>query len=93
LLYSEIQKPIEICIKKYITGEPISHPYFVGLDEHGVTNALTMTFFDKLNEKMNWSIDNFFTRWLKKWKTKRLYLVEQYTTPFHCRALARWKRK
>ncbi len=60
----------------------VAHPYFVGIDEHGVTNALTMTFFDKLNEKMNWSIDNFFTRWLKKWKTKRLYLVEQFTTPF-----------
>ncbi len=60
----------------------LAHPYFVGIDEHGVTNALTMTCFDKLNEKMSWSIDNFFTRWLKKRKTKRLYLVEQYTTPF-----------
>lgn len=60
----------------------LAHPYFVGIDEHGVTNALTMTFFDKLNEKMNWSIDNFFTRWLKKRKTRKLYMVEQYTTPF-----------
>lgn len=60
----------------------LAHPYFVGIDEHGVTNALTMTFFDKLNEKMNCSIDNLFTRWLKKWKTKRFYLVEQFTTPF-----------
>ncbi len=68
--------------KIYRWREYLALPDFVGIDEHGITNALTMTFFDKLNEKMNWSIDNFFTRWQKKRKTKRLYIVEQYTTPF-----------
>jgi len=60
----------------------LANPNFVGIDEHGITNAVTMTFFDKLNEKMNWNINNFLTRWLKKMKTKKLYMVEQYSTPF-----------
>lgn len=66
----------------YNWRENLAHPDFVGIDEHGITNALTMTFFDKLNEKMHWKIDNFITRWLKKIKMARLYLLEQYTTPF-----------
>jgi hypothetical protein len=54
----------------------------VGIDEHGITNAYSMTFFDKLNEKFNLKIDNFFFQFLKKKRLKKLYLVEQYTTPF-----------
>jgi len=68
--------------KIYRWREHLAFPEFVGIDEHGITNALTMTFFDKLNEKMNWSVDNFITRWMKKIKMKRYYMVEQYTTPF-----------
>ena len=68
--------------KIYNWRHQLAHPYFVGIDEHGVTNALTMTFIDRLNEKMNWSIENFFSRWLKKRKTRKLYMVEQYSTPF-----------
>ncbi len=60
----------------------LEHPYFVGLDEHGVTNALTMTFIDKFNEKFGTKIDNVFSRLLKYYKTRFLYLEEQYTTPF-----------
>ena len=60
----------------------LAHPEFIGIDEHGITNAYTMTFYDKFNEKFGTSIDNFFTRALKKWKKRRLYLKEQYTTPF-----------
>lgn len=68
--------------KIYKWKEALLNPNFVGIDEHGITNAVTMTFFDKLNEKMNWNINNFLTRWLKKMKTKKLYMVEQYSTPF-----------
>jgi hypothetical protein len=68
--------------KIYKWKEALQNPNFIGIDEHGITNALTMTFIDRLNEKMNWSIDNFFTRWLKKRKTRKLYMVEQYSTPF-----------
>lgn len=68
--------------KIYDWKNKLAHPNFVGIDEHGITNALTMTFFDKLNEKMGWNINNFFTRWLSKLKKRKLYMVEQYTTPF-----------
>ena len=68
--------------KIYHWREHLAYPEFIGIDEHGITNALTMTFFDKLNERMNWKIDNFFTRWLKKGKIKKFYMMEQYTTPF-----------
>ena len=60
----------------------LKEPEFVGIDEHGTSNAYTMTFFDKFNEKFNSKIDNFLTRALKKRKMSRLYLKEQYTTPF-----------
>lgn len=55
---------------------------FIGIDEHGLTNAYMMTIFDKLNEKFNLKIDNWLTRKVKKWKTKTLYMKEQFSTPF-----------
>ena len=60
----------------------VQNPNFVGIDEHGITNAYTMTFFDKINEKFKLSINNFITRYVKKKRLKKLYLIEQYTTPF-----------
>ena len=68
--------------KIYKWQEKLSHPQFVGIDEHGITNAYTMTIIDKANEKFKLKIDNFFTRFLKKRRIKKLYMVEQYTTPF-----------
>lgn len=55
---------------------------FIGIDEHGLTNAYMMTIFDKFNEKFNLKIDNWLTRKVKKWKTKTLYMKEQFSTPF-----------
>ena len=60
----------------------ISDPRFVGIDEHGITNAYTMTLVDKANEKFGWNIDNALSRSLKRQRLKCLYLKEQYTTPF-----------
>jgi hypothetical protein len=57
-------------------------PEFVGLDEHGITNAYLMTMFDKANEKFGWSLDNAATRFWAARRRRRIYLVEQYTTPF-----------
>lgn len=68
--------------KIYNWKEHLTHPHFVGIDEHGITNAYTMTMVDKLNEKFKLSINNALTRLLKKLKTRRVYLKEQYTTPF-----------
>jgi hypothetical protein len=66
----------------YRWQERLLQPEFVGLDEHGITNAYLMTPFDKANEKFGWKLDNPVTR---AWATARrrpLYLVEQYTSPF-----------
>jgi hypothetical protein len=68
--------------KIYSWKDKLKHPYFVGNDEHGLTNAYTMTVFDKFNEKFNKQIDNRITGYLKKRKKRKLYLREQYTTPF-----------
>lgn len=71
---------------KYLTiynwREALQNSSFVGIDEHGITNAYSMTIFDKINEKFNLKINNVFTRFFKKQKVKKLYMVEQFTTPF-----------
>lgn len=71
-------------IGKYIYEwkNKLETPEFVGIDEHGITNAYTMTTIDKINEKFGLNIDNLITRKWKHWKKRRLYLHEQYTTPF-----------
>jgi hypothetical protein len=68
--------------KIYNWKEHLEHPHFVGIDEHGITNALTMTFFDKANEKLGTTIKNGITKWASRIKRRDLYLKEQYTTPF-----------
>ena len=57
-------------------------PEFIGLDEHGITNAYLLTIVDKANEKFRWTIDNAATRAWSRRRRRRMYLVEQYTTPF-----------
>ena len=37
-------------------------PAFIGLDEHGLTNAYLLTVFDTANEKFAWRLDNPLTR-------------------------------
>jgi hypothetical protein len=68
--------------KIYNWQEALNNPNFVGIDEHGMTNALCMTFWDRLSEKlrMRWIASLF--RWKRKQKMKRYYFVEQYSTPF-----------
>ena len=66
----------------YRWREHLANPEFVGLDEHGITNAYLMTFFDRANEKFNTAFDNFVTRACSAWRRRRLWLEEQYTTPF-----------
>ncbi len=71
--------------KIYDWRNKLAYPHFVGIDEHGITNAYCMTVIDKFNEKFNTQLNNQLFRWLKSRKTRRLYLVEQYTTPFFSR--------
>jgi hypothetical protein len=68
--------------KIYKWREALQEPKFVGIDEHGITNAYRMTFFDKFSEKFKVKFDNLFTRFLSRRKISKLYMVEQYTTPF-----------
>ncbi|MEY3499336.1 MAG: hypothetical protein RL308_1005 [Bacteroidota bacterium] len=69
-------------LKIYKWQEALENPNFVGIDEHGITNAYTMTVFDKINEKFKINFNNFLTQIFSKSKRKKLYMVEQYTTPF-----------
>lgn len=68
--------------KIYRWQEALDKKEFVGIDEHGLTNAYTLTIFDKINQKFNLNIDNFITRYFSTLKKKKLYFREQYTTPF-----------
>ena len=68
--------------KIYNWKKALKNPDFVGIDEHGITHAYQMTIFDKFNEKFSLRINNFFTRWASERRKKRLYMVEQFTTPF-----------
>lgn len=68
--------------KIYRWKEALQKPKFVGIDEHGITNAYQMTVFDKANEKFSWQLDNSITRFFSRQRTKMLYMKEQYTTPF-----------
>jgi hypothetical protein len=68
--------------KIYQWKKALKNPQFVGIDEHGITNALQMTIFDKVAEKFRFSKDNFILNTLRKVKTKKHYFIEQYTTPF-----------
>lgn len=71
-----------MCKKIYNWKEALLSDKFIGIDEHGITNAYKMTIFDKFNEKFKLSIDNFVTRFFSHKKLKRMYMKEQYTTPF-----------
>ena len=60
----------------------LQNPEFVGIDEHGMTNALTMTVFDKVSEKFGLSKNKRVLNSIRKLKTRKFYFVEQHTTPF-----------
>jgi hypothetical protein len=66
----------------YAWKEALNNPVFIGIDEHGITNALTMTFWDKVSEKFGLPLHFFPFSLVKKRKLKRYYFVEQYSTPF-----------
>jgi hypothetical protein len=81
-LFRNLPKYRKLYKRIYDWRKHLANPLYMGIDESGITNALTMTFFDKLNEKMKWNICTPFTRWLSKLRKQKFYFVEQYTTPF-----------
>jgi hypothetical protein len=76
------EKHRTIGYKIYNWKQTLQNPNFVGIDEHGITNALQMTLFDKIAEKFKFSKDNLILNLIRKTKTTKHYFVEQYTTPF-----------
>lgn len=76
------EKHRTIGYKIYNWKQALQNPNFVGIDEHGITNALQMTLFDKIAEKFKFSKDNLILNFIRKTKTTKHYFVEQYTTPF-----------
>lgn len=72
----------EMFRKIYRWKEALRNPEFVGIDEHGITNAYLMTMVDRLNEKFGWSLDNLVTRAMSHRRRRGLFLEEAYTTPF-----------
>jgi len=81
-LFRNLPKYRNLYCRIYDWKNRLEDPYYNGIDESGITNALCITIFDKLNEKMHWNIQSAFTRYLSRRKKLKLYLVEQYTTPF-----------
>ncbi|NRA10930.1 MAG: hypothetical protein HRT57_03120 [Crocinitomicaceae bacterium] len=72
----------EIYKSIYKWQDTLKKPHFIGMDEHGLNNAYQMTVIDKFNEKFNRKIDNWLIRKIKARKIRRLYMREQYSTPF-----------
>lgn len=66
----------------YKWKEALQNPSFIGIDEHGLTNALCMTIGDKFAEKFKFSKNNWFLNLVRRLKMRKYYFVEQYTTPF-----------
>jgi len=66
----------------YAWQQALWHPEFVGIDEHGITNAYLMTVCDRFNEKFHLHVSNHLTRALANRRRRRLFMKEQYTTPF-----------
>lgn len=81
-LFRNTEKNRMMYKKIYRWKEALLSKPFIGIDEHGITNAYQQTVFDKFNEKFNKNIRNFITRFFSNIKKKNMYMVEQYTTPF-----------
>jgi hypothetical protein len=81
-LLKNTKKNKTIGLSIYQWKQALQNPNFVGIDEHGITNALQMTLFDKVAEKFKVSTNYSILKVLRKMKTRKHYFVEQYTTPF-----------
>lgn len=57
-------------------------PSLAGIDEQGMTYALTMPLWNKLSGKLGIPMRFFPVTWIKRRRLNRYYFVEQYTTPF-----------
>jgi len=68
--------------KIYHWEKALNNPKFVGIDELGISRAYTDTLFDKIKDKYKIDLKNPISRWFKRKKISKMYMVEQFTTPF-----------
>ena len=69
----------------YKWQEALQNPEFVGIDEHGIRNAYLYTFWDKAQYKFGLKVPVWFNGLFHHLRQRRIYLEEQYTTPFVAR--------
>jgi len=81
-LFRNNKKNIDIGKKIYRWKSVLENPNFVGIDEHGITNAYLETFLHKLNDKFKIGINENILNFLSKLKRRKMFMMEQYTTPF-----------
>lgn len=81
-LFRNTRRNREMYRRIYAWRDALRRPEFVGIDEHGITNAYLMTVFDRAGEKFGWRLDNALTHWASRRRRRRILLQERYTTPF-----------
>lgn len=81
-LFRNTQKNRNMWHKIYDWKNKLQEPKYVHMDEMGLTNAYLMTNLDKFNEKFHLHINSRINQIAKQFKQRRMYMVEQYTTPF-----------
>ena len=81
-LFRNNKKNREMYKKIYNWKEALLNPEFVGIDEHGITNAYLYTFWDKVKFRFGFKIPAKINSLLIKMRKKKMYMVEQFTTPF-----------
>lgn len=68
--------------KIYNYRKALKNPEFVGIDEHGITNAYVETFIHKMNDKYSLKLPKKLLSFLSSLKKRRIFFQEQYSTPF-----------
>lgn len=81
-LFRNSERNRQMYRKVYDWRRRLLEPEYLGMDEFGLAHAYLMTTFDRVNEKFGWKIDNPVTQFVSRRRRRRMYLVEQYTTPF-----------
>ncbi len=76
------EKNREMYKKIYDFKGALRNPEFVGIDEHGITNAYKLGLIDKFNEKFKTSLLKKLAHKIQNKKLSKIYLNEEYTTPF-----------
>ncbi|MCZ4407257.1 hypothetical protein O3Q51_00445 [Cryomorphaceae bacterium 1068] len=81
-LFKNIKKHREKYLKIYQWKEALQNQEFVGIDEHGITNAYLYSFWEKAYYKFGLRTPKKLRNAIKQIKSKKMYLKEQFTTPF-----------